>query len=136
MNKTELFELELNFKLLNLKTNYILLLLIAMFLIWTGWALNQSVMMQNGGRMPVKGYEINNSLYIGFFNDDEVFRPMLADRIHLPFGLICSLGDIFIYSSMALTLWTMYYTLSRSHKLKKRLQSYQIKGGLQENSNS
>lgn len=116
-------ETDKQLKMLGIKTDFTILLIFVVFILWAGATQNMGVVEANGGRMPVKNYNINNTRYFGFTNDSEVTYPLLTDRHILSFGgehiWFYSTGDAFLFLSACLFCFTAFSTYYRIIKWKR-----------------
>jgi hypothetical protein len=78
-------------------------MLIAPFFIILGSLLNLIVFVANGFRMPVK--DLQKTFLLHRSLDSSTRLPLLADIIQAPLGIRVSIGDLFVFTGLALLLF-------------------------------
>lgn len=88
----------------------------------SGSIMNMSVMVQNGGKMPVlSDCSINTDIHFDFQNFDEVNVPYFADIINLR-SAIFSIGDVIMLSSLACIFYTTIFFKIKLRRFDKEVK--------------
>jgi hypothetical protein len=99
-------------------------LFLTIFIVYSfiGSSLNASVMINNGGRMPVYNNQVDDNVHFGFMDYSTINNPSLVDKYRIK-DTIYSLGDFIIYSGIFLMITNiliMIIYLIKYARLKKR----------------
>lgn len=111
---------ELKFKKIEFQVKFVL----SAIIILCGAFMNLTVLVVNGGMMPVKiapeyeGFSFESRNHFTYVHDYEVRAPLFTDRIYF-MNWILSIGDVVMALASALTLYNFIFMYKYVLKIKK-----------------
>lgn len=100
------------------RLDYYAIIILGTMILLFGAMMNMMVIGFNDGRMPVRlNYDMSGDNHFGYSDPSEVVLSQLSDKFII-FNVVFSLGDIIMFISLCIVVFTIIYFKVKNRKKK------------------